>query len=132
MRVRPELIALEERDLHGKVEPADERLAIGEERFLPVALRVDQLQAEVAAGAEEVAMRDRRGDQRRDAFLPVCLIGAVPPSEPATVRSFPSSTEMTTLRSATVGAGLRRLNVDALEDAEAIELALRLEDLACS
>jgi len=62
----PHVIALENRELHRHVVLPDERLAIREERFLPI-LAADQLDARVTAGAEQIAMRDRDRPERRHA-----------------------------------------------------------------
>src|SRR5438128_1463711 len=63
VRLRAEVVVLERRDLNGDVVAADEGLAVGEEDVLPVRACVDQLQPEIAAGAEEIAMSDgRRGE----------------------------------------------------------------------
>src|SRR5438094_283948 len=60
MRAAAKRIALEDRHLHRNLPRPNKRLAIREEGvFSRTVLRLDRLEAEVAACPEEVAMRDR-------------------------------------------------------------------------
>ena len=127
--VRTEVVVLERGDLNRQIEPADERLAIRQESVLPIRASVDQLQAEVTARAEEISMRDRCGGERRDAVDAGVGRERSRAAEGATDGEvFPFLDGDGDVARGHAGFGLRRLDIDALENAEAIQPLLRLED----
>jgi hypothetical protein len=107
---------------------SDERLAIREERVLArTVLRLDRLQSDVAAGAKEIAVRDRGRTEERAAADGASHRRCV--SERGGNRqifSFFDRDDDVAIRDRC--SNLLRLDVHALEDAEAVEVALGFED----
>src|SRR6185436_1733071 len=115
-------------DLHLQrhVEAADEGLAIGEEVLLLVAAQ-HRLEAEIAPGAEEVAMRGRERDALPDRIVGRLRARGAQTDRAAEREVLPFLDGDHDVAIGNARAGLLRLDLDALENAEAVELALRLE-----
>src|SRR6202022_1593438 len=99
----------------------------GEERLLPAVAGGDHLEAEVARGTEEVAVRDGDRSDRGDWVVRAGNAGGeTGRAGDGEVFPFLDGDGHVALRER--GPRLLRLHLDAPKDAEAIEVPLRIED----
>src|SRR5437016_2729148 len=127
MRAAAQIIALKDGDLNGNLPRADERLAVSEKSILSrLVLRLDHFESQVTASAEKVAMGDRRRAEK-GRLAGRALHWGSQPERTGHGQIFPFFDGDHDVAIGDRCSDLFRLNVDAIENAETVEVPLRFE-----